>query len=206
MLKRARCLLFFFIFLSVAASAGGQTSGGPPATLQVPLIYEEPSGGTAVLSLDYGAPFDPRKRTVLVIADGQQFYVRSGVMKELKQSTFGDTVNVVGIVTRGTTPAFINATLGANGKPDWIKAWKVFNSSQWIHDVEAARIALVGKQGRIDLYGRSGGAYLVHQYLSKYPEHVDRVFTQSAVIPSLNAELGIPACQAKGRPSVCQLP
>jgi pimeloyl-ACP methyl ester carboxylesterase len=160
-------------------------------SIDVPLSYEEPSLGTGQLSLDYAAPFDPAKPTVLVIADGQQFYVRAGAMKELQQSTFGEAVNVVGVITRGTTPAFINATLNSNGKPDWLKAWKVFNSEEWIRDIESVRKALVGEQGRVDLYGRSGGAYLVHQYLAQHSDRVERVFTQSAVNPYLNAELGI---------------
>lgn len=162
-----------------------------PTSVSVPLSYEDSSLGTAQLMLDYGAPFDSAKRTVLVIADGQQFYVRPGAMRDLQQSSFGDAVNVIGIVTRGTTPAFIDATLGRDGKPDWLKAWKVFNSGEWIRDVDSVRKAIVGEQGRVDLYGRSGGAYLVHQYLSGYSDHVQRVFTQSAVNPYLNAELGI---------------
>jgi pimeloyl-ACP methyl ester carboxylesterase len=162
-----------------------------PTSISVPLSYEEPALGTARLALDYAAPFDPAKPTVLVIADGQQFYVRTGAMKELRESTFGDAVNVVGIITRGTTPAFIDATLSSDGKPDWPKAWKVFNSGEWVRDVESVRSALVGEEGRVYLYGRSGGAYLVHQYLSQHSDHVERVFTQSAVNPYLNAELGI---------------
>ena len=74
-----------------------------PTSVSVPLSYEDPSLGTAQLALDYAAPFDSAKRTVLVIADGQQFYVRPGAMRDLQQSTFGDAVNVVGITTRGTT-------------------------------------------------------------------------------------------------------
>lgn len=45
--------------------------------------------------------------------------------------------------------------------------------------------------GRISLYGRSGGGLLVHQYLSRYPEHVTTVFTQAAVNRFIDAELGL---------------
>lgn len=41
------------------------------------------------------------------------------------------------------------------------------------------------------LYGRSGGAYLIHQYLSRHGARVARAFTQSPVNPPLNRELGI---------------
>lgn len=47
-----------------------------PTSVSVPLSYEDPSLGTDQLALEYAAPFDAAKRTVPVIADGQQFYVR----------------------------------------------------------------------------------------------------------------------------------
>jgi len=166
---RAMCCVTMVLCGTVLAEAEGVEA--PGAAVRVPIMYENPSVGTATLALDFGAPYDRHKPTVLVIADGQQFYVRSGAMAELQKSTFGDGVNVVGIVTRGTTPAFIQA--------------------EWIRDIESVRKSLVGENGKIDLYGRSGGGYLVHQYLAQYGEHVDRAFTQSAVNPYLNAELGI---------------
>jgi pimeloyl-ACP methyl ester carboxylesterase len=184
-LRSMLCLAFLSLGVAQAQHSPA------PATVTVPFSYEEPALGTAKLALDYAAPFNPAKATVLVIADGQQFYVRAGAMKDLKEATFGDAVNVVGIITRGTTPAFIDATLNSDGKPDWLKAWKVFNSGEWVRDIETVRKALVGENGQIDLYGRSGGAYLVHQYLSQHSDHVGRAFTQSAVNPYLNAELGI---------------
>jgi len=177
--------------LSGSALAQAKPVEPPETAVRVPIVYEDPAAGTATVTLDFGAPFDRHKATVLVIADGQQFYVRSGAMADLQKSTFGDGVNVVGIVTRGTTPAFIQASLDPTGKPDWIKAWRIFNSIEWIRDIESVRKSLVGEGGKIDLYGRSGGGYLVHQYLAQYGEHVDRAFTQSAVNPYLNAELGI---------------
>jgi pimeloyl-ACP methyl ester carboxylesterase len=98
----------------------------------------------------------------------------------------------MGIVTRGSTQEFIKATLDANGEPDWARAWQIFNSEQWINDIESARRSVLGEKGKVLLYGRSGGAYLIHQYLAKYGAHVQRAFTQSPVNPLLNRELDIP--------------
>ena len=50
--------------------------------------------------------------------------------------------------------------------------------------------ALLGEQGRI-FYGRSGGTYFGHQYLSQHPVHEEHAFTQSAVNPYVKAELRI---------------
>jgi pimeloyl-ACP methyl ester carboxylesterase len=177
--------------LAAAGAAFAQPANRTSKTVTVPFVYEEPSLGHAPLSLDFGAPFQKDRPTVLVIADGQQYYVQPGGMKALQESTFGSGVNVVGIVTRGATAAFIKASLNSDGKPDWQKAWRIFNSQEWIEDIESARKALVGENGSVYLYGRSGGAYLVHEYLTKHATHVSKAFTQSAVNPYLNAKLGI---------------
>ncbi|HET9729076.1 MAG TPA: hypothetical protein VFR41_06615, partial [Acidimicrobiia bacterium] len=129
---------------------------------------------------------------MLVVEDGQQYYVRPGAMAALQHDLFGPDVNVAGLVPRGSDSVFVAATLRRDGSVDWLKAWRVFNSDEWIADLDAARRALVGDSGRVDVYGRSGGAYLVHQFLSVHAANVRRAFTQSAVEPSLNRELRIP--------------
>jgi pimeloyl-ACP methyl ester carboxylesterase len=174
------------LLLSLSAEA-------PPSldrSIPVPLDYSHASLGSARLTYELGAPFDRTKATVFVIADGQQFYVQKGAMAALQQKLFGPEVNVVGIVTRGTTPAFIKAALGPDGKPDWQRAWTIFNSNQWIGDIERVRRAVVGR-ATIMLYGRSGGAYLVHQYVAQHGDHVSRAFTQSPVNPQIIRQLHI---------------
>ena len=148
--------------------------------ISVPLDYKHPGLGRAKLTYELGAPFDPRKRSVIVVADGQQFYVQRGAAARLQRELFGPGVNVVGLITRGTTPAFVKSALGRGGKADWLRAWRIFDSSQWIEDVESVRRAVAGK-AQVMLYGRSGGAYLVHQYLAVHGDHVSRAFTQSPV-------------------------
>jgi pimeloyl-ACP methyl ester carboxylesterase len=138
-----------------------------------------------------GAPFDRAKPVVFIIADGQQFYVTRGSIGNLQKSLFGADFNVVGIIGRGFSPDFTHAALDASGHPDWFKAWQIFNSGQWIEDIESVRRAVVGKNGKITLYGASGGATLVHEYLMKYGSYVTRAYTESAADPELNRELGI---------------
>lgn len=175
--------------LLLAPAAHGEDLG---QTIQVPLDYSRPLGQHAALYFELGAPFNRRKPVVIVVADGQQFYVRKGAVADLQKSIFGDRFNVVGIVGRGRTDAFVQAALNDKGEKDWSKAWTIFRSEQWIGDIERVRKALVGANGKIMLYGRSGGAYLVQQYLQKYSDHVSRAFTSSAVSPCHNRELGIP--------------
>jgi pimeloyl-ACP methyl ester carboxylesterase len=174
--------------LSISANGQATTLG---RTIEVPLDYKAPEMGRAPLYFEFGASFDPTKPVVFIIADGQQFYVRRGSVAELQHTLFGDAFNVVGIVGRGFTPEFIKAALDASGHPDWVKAWRILNSEQWIDDIESVRKNILGDKGRILLYGRSGGAYLVHQYLTKYGAHAQRAFTMSPVNPIINRELGI---------------
>lgn len=187
--------LYGVIVCGILVGLGAQPTYGQASalsrTINVPLDYQNLKLGPAPLSFEFGAPFNKSKPTVFVIADGQQFYVRHGAVAQLQQTLFGDAFNVVGIITRGSTKEFIKATLDTNNQPDWARAWRIFNSDQWIEDIESIRREVLGDKGKVLLYGRSGGAYLVHQYLTKYGAHVLRAFTQSAVNPSLNRELGI---------------
>jgi pimeloyl-ACP methyl ester carboxylesterase len=167
------------------------TSSGLGKTIEVPLDHQAPGRGRASLYYEFGAPYDPKKPLVLVIADGQQFFVRRGVMAGLQKERFGDGLNVVGIVGRGASKAFRDAALDTAGRPDWEKAWRIFHSRQWVEDIDAVRQAIVGARGQVLLYGVSGGALLVHEYLARHGEHVRRAFTAAAVDPFHEGQLGL---------------
>ena len=168
-----------------------QSAPGLGRTIQVPLDYEKPKLGKGSIYFELGAPFDQSKPVVFLIADGQQFYVTRGSIANWQKSIFGPDFNVVGIVGRGFSESFTKAALDPNGQPDWSRAWQIFNSGQWIEDIESVRKSVVGKNGKILLYGASGGATLVHEYLMKHGSHVARAYTESAAAPILNCELGI---------------
>ncbi|MDQ3803041.1 MAG: hypothetical protein M3416_04200 [Acidobacteriota bacterium] len=192
--SKACRLLSAIVFIIAIAVHTAAAHLQPPAlgrTIKVPLDHRAPNLGDAPLYYEFGAPYDRSKPVVFVVADGQQFYVRRGAVAQLQKSLFGDAFNVVGIVARGATPEFIKAALDGAGQPDWLKAWRIFNSEQWVNDIEAVRRNILGSRGKVLLYGRSGGAYLVHQYLTRYGRHVERAFTQSPVNPFINRELGI---------------
>jgi pimeloyl-ACP methyl ester carboxylesterase len=157
--------------------------------VRVPLDHDQPRGPQGTLDYELGAPFDPAKPTVLVVADGQQFYVRHGRMATV-QEDFGAAFNVVGLFGRGATPQFLDAAVGPDGATDWERAWRLFRSAQWIDDLEAVRVDLLGKNGRVLLYGASGGGLLVQEYLARHPEHIVRAFTACAVNPYDEGRLG----------------
>ena len=159
--------------------------------IQVPLDHSNPDLGTGSIYYEFGGTFDKTKPVVIVIADAQQFYIREGEVAKFQERWFGDAFNVLGIVGRGTSPEFIQTTIGDDEKPDWMKAWKIFNYSQWLADIDAIRQAVLGADGQILIYGESGGAMLAHQYLAEYGRHVSRAFTRAVVNPYLVGQLGL---------------
>ena len=173
---------------SPAAQGGDDPPGG---ILRVPLDHDRPGGETIELYYEFGAPFDRSLPTVLLVGDGQQFYLRRGALQDLQERLLGPGLNVVGLVGRGSDPSVAPKALGPDGKPDWEKAWRLFRSAQWIEDLDALRARLVGKKGRILLYGQSGGALLVREYLARHGDRVLRAVTVVPPDPFLVGEFGL---------------
>lgn len=159
-------------------------------SLPVPFDHERPEAGSLSLGFGLLSPFDPARRTVFVVADGQQFYVTPATFERAVGSIFGDEFNVVGIHGRAEAPE-MQACVGAGDAVDWAQAHRLLKAEQWIEDLEVVRRALLGGNGRIALYGRSGGALLAHQYMARYGRYVDSVFTQAAVNPFLESRFGL---------------
>ena len=155
--------------------------------IRVPLDYAHPGSGSASIAYEMAAPLDRKKPTVLVIADGQQFYVRKGRIGAIARD-FGPGFNVVGLIGRADAPAIARACRRRDGSPDWVKAWSFYGSSQWVEDIESLRRRLAGPTGKVLLHGVSGGALLVHEYLAKHGDRVLRAFTAAALMPYLEPE------------------
>ncbi|TAH34640.1 MAG: hypothetical protein EYC70_17060 [Planctomycetota bacterium] len=189
--------LALLMLLLPQATARLQDPEGLARSIEVPLDHAQPadpaqaSPGRAALRYELGAPFDPARPTLLVIADAQQFYLRPGTVARLQHDEFGDAFNVVGIFGRGTGEEFLQAALDAEGRTDWARAWRLFHSFQYVEDIESVRTAVVGQAGQVLLYGVSGGALLVHEYLARHGQRVQRAFTAAAVNPFLMGRLGL---------------
>jgi pimeloyl-ACP methyl ester carboxylesterase len=166
------------------------TKEGVLRPVQVPFDRQNAALGTFQLYYELGRAYDSSKPTVFVIADGQQYYVRKGAIAPLQDELFGDGLNVVGIIGRGSNET-VRAKVRTGDQTDWLLAYKLLRSEQWVDDIEAVREAVVGRNGQISLYGRSGGGLLVDQYLAKYPQHVRTVFSQAAVNRFIDAEFGL---------------
>lgn len=161
------------------------------ATIRVPLDYATPRAGSARIYYELGAPFDRKKPTVFVIGDGQQFFMRKGAVAGIQKKRFGSEFNVVGIVGRIDCPDAVKASKTKAGAIDWVRGYRFYKAAQWVGDIESVRQRVVGRSGKIMLFGQSGGAFLCHQYLEKHGCYVSRAVTPAAVMPFWVRRLGL---------------
>jgi len=85
-----------------------------------------------------------------------------------------------------------------DGSVDWERAYHLMASHPSVEDIDAVRRDLFRDHPdtKIHLYGRSGGAYLIHEYLAKHSEHAARAFTRAAPNPLVMHQLGNPESKA----------
>lgn len=163
--------------------------------LQVPLDHDQPAGESVRLSYELAEPFDPRRPTLLWVADGQQFQVRrEGATVWLRDERLGlppGAFNLVGLVGRGFDDEVSGRLRRGDGRVDWARAHHLLGSRQWVGDLEALRRKLVGDGGKVLLYGVSGGGYLVHEYLARHGAQVARAVTEVAPVRPLDGWLGL---------------
>jgi len=187
-----KILIFSLFFLLVTVLA--QTTEGAEIlgdSINVPIDHNVSEKDTFVLYYEFGAEYNSEKPTVFLIANGQQFHIRRGAVKKLQERWFDDRFNVVGIPGRIISQKLLDKAINADNSVNWEKAYQIFNSRQWCGDIDELRKHILGEEGKVMLFGGSGGAFLIHEYLARYGKHASRVFTEAAANPFLDAELGI---------------
>ncbi len=156
----------------------------------VPLDHAAPESGTIGLQIEIARPFDPAKPTVLIVQDAQQFFLlNEGWVARFEKDTFGEGFNLVGVIGRSFSPGIAAHLRRQDGSVDWVKAFRLLSSRQWIEDIDRVRRDLVGPEGRVLLYGVSGGGFLVHEYLAMHGERVTRAVTEAAPVRPIDAWL-----------------
>lgn len=155
--------------------------------LRVPVDHDRPDAGTWTLTYLLAGPFEPGRPTVFAVADGQQFFIRPGRMRQVADRTCRGDVNVVGIPGRIIAEELADLVADDDGRIDWPLAARVFGSRQWCGDIDAVRRHLLGADARILIVGGSGGGLLVQEYLARHGEHCARAFIEAGVNPVLAA-------------------
>ncbi len=159
--------------------------------VEVPLDHWNPEVGTFTLYYELSSNFTFDRPTVFYIVDSQQY--AHGADRTVDEYGFSDSLNLVLIEYRGRTHSPIDLR-NPDGSVDWMKAYRLLASHQAVDDIEAVRRDLFKEapDTRIYLYGRSGGGYLIHEYLSEYPTGAARAFTRTAPNPLIMQEQGNP--------------
>lgn len=162
-------------------------------TINVPIDYHNPDNGYFELEYEFGNTYNPELPTVIVIVDAQQFYVRKGRIKKIQDELFGKDFNVLGIIPRNTNKELrTKVELQNKEETNWQMAYSVYQSYQCINDIDSVINNVLYDDVEIYMYGQSGGAFLITEYLSVFPNsRVKKVFVGASVNPVVENKLGI---------------
>lgn len=181
--------------LSLLALRPTRVEAAQPAesgSIAMPLDHERPGAGSFELRYERARAAAPAAPTVLVVADGQQFYTRPGAAARLQQELFGSGFDVLVPYGRGREPA-VREHLTGSGSTDWALAHQLLKRDQWLADLGQLVRELRLRERPLHLYGRSGGAYLIYEWLVADPQAADRVYVQAAVNPELDVRWSLGA-------------
>ncbi|MBA7599545.1 hypothetical protein ES703_06579 [subsurface metagenome] len=160
--------------------------------VELPIDYANPKEGTFTLYYQLSKNFDKNQPTIFFINDSQQAHGAPGQVDALAERyQFDDSFNLVRIEPRGRKYSYIEVR-SEDGSIDWEKAYHLLSSRQLVEDIERVRQDLFSENPdtKIYLYGRSGGGYLVQEYLARYSHHVERAFIRCAPNPLIMEKLG----------------
>ena len=160
--------------------------------LQLPIDHNDPTLGTFTDFYILSPNFKPGDPVVFWLCDLQQEmvgFVRTPADFEYFETRL-DRLSYVLIGNRGTSPTLFPEIYNNDGSVNHNLAMKLLSSDQQIADIEAVRQdmqtqGLLASDGKIMLYGGSGGGFLVQQFLNKYGFHVTRALIESSGAPDL---------------------
>ena len=188
----------FFSVPSARLQADGFYPDMPPDAhhryMQIPLDHGNPSLGnfTAFYLLSPG--FSAGKDIVFWLFDNQQ--ERVGMINSFADFEYFEEnlggLSYVLIGNRGVSPTLFPEVFNKDGSANYSQALRLYGSLQQVEDIEAVRKDLqkngqLPEDGKIMLYGGSGGGVLVQQYLDRYGEHVSRALIECSGSPDLAA-------------------
>jgi len=160
--------------------------------IELPIDYNNPEEGTFTLYYQLSSNFDFNKPTIFFFQDSQQNFGQPGNVDDLaKRYQFYESYNVVRYQHRGRKYSYIEIR-NEDETVNWEKVYRVLSSKQVVEDIERIKQDLFSKNPdtKIYLYGRSGGGYLIQEYLAKYSNNVERAFIRCAPNPLIMEKLG----------------
>jgi len=133
--------------------------------------------------------FTPGKDVIFYLTDGQQNKVHTKSTFDIFEEKLPGLSYVV-MGRRGSSPSLFPEVYTNANAVDYKKVMNLYGTDQQIEDIEMVRQDLEKKgylpsDGKIMLFGGSGGGILVQQYLAKYGEHVSRVMLEATSAPDI---------------------
>jgi pimeloyl-ACP methyl ester carboxylesterase len=157
--------------------------------LQIPIDHQDPSLGNFTDFYLLNPEFRAGDNVVFWLCDNQQEAVGLKLSWDEFDANLGGLSYVL-IGNRGVYPTLFPEAFNKDGSINYTLAMKLYGSKEQIDDIEAVRQdmqkkGLLPKDGKIMVYGRSGGGVLVQQYLDKYGDHVSRALIEASGGPDL---------------------
>ncbi|MGE5422271.1 MAG: hypothetical protein ACM3QW_03325 [Ignavibacteriales bacterium] len=184
-------------------AAGSYYPEMPPDELrhyiQLPLDHGDLSKGNFTAFYYTNPDFKPGGPVVFWLCDNQQELV--GMLTKDEHFGFYDQtlggLSYVLIGNRGVSPTLFPEVFNRDGSVNYELAMNLYGSAQQVEDIEAVRKDLqrqhiLRPDGKIMLYGGSGGGVLEQQYLDKYGDRVSRVLIESSGAPDLARQHNAP--------------
>lgn len=133
--------------------------------------------------------FTPGKDVIFYLTDGQQNKVHTKSTFDVFEKKLPGLSYVV-MGRRGSSPSLFPEVYTNTKAVDYKKAMNLYGTDQQIEDIEMVRQDLkkrgyLSGDGKIMLFGGSGGGILVQQYLAKYGEHVSRAMLEATSAPDI---------------------
>ncbi|WP_114748544.1 hypothetical protein [Pleomorphovibrio marinus] len=147
--------------------------------------HENPEAGSSEIIVFAQQPFNKKQETILVVGDPFSAYFGNSCLPMDKFMGF----NVLYVQDRGRQPSFINIVTQDN-EINWDRALTIFSSFQYANDIELIRRKLLGGR-KVFLFAQSSSAYLVHQYISLFPQNTARFVTLEPTLNDLQTAMGI---------------
>ncbi|MEN6390760.1 MAG: hypothetical protein ABFD04_10115 [Syntrophomonas sp.] len=165
--------------------------------IQLPIDHNDPSLGSFTDFYYLSPNFKAGDPVIFWLFDNQQEAV--GMLTRPEHFDYFEEnlegLSYVLIGNRGVSPTLFPEVFNSDGSVNYARAMNLYGSNQQVEDIEAIRQdmqrqGLLPSDGKIMLYGGSGGGVLEQQFLNKYGEHVTRVLIESSGGPDLARQHG----------------
>ncbi|ERK31208.1 hypothetical protein [Clostridium intestinale] len=157
--------------------------------IDLPIDYNNITSGKYRGFYRLSPNFTPGKDIIFYLTDGQQNKVHTKSTFDLFEEKIPNLSYVV-MGRRGSSPSLFPEVYTSSNNVDYKKAMNLYGTDQQIEDIEMVRQDLQEKgylrpDGKIMLFGGSGGGVLVQQYLAKYGQHVYRAMLEATSAPDI---------------------